>query len=59
MTTTEFEKKENKVFEPFSIIVNNIKIICSGKAIDIIDSLKELKTNNIEFEISPTFNYEI
>ena len=40
-------------------LIDNNDVICSGKAIDIIDSLKELKVNNIKFEISPTFNYKI
>ena len=33
------------------MLLNNI--------LDIIVSLKELKANDIQFEISPTFNYEI
>lgn len=40
-------------------LLENNEVICFGKARDIINSLKELKANNIEFEISPTFNYEI
>ncbi len=40
-------------------LIENDDIICSGKARDIIDSLRELKANNIQFEIDPTFNYEI
>ena len=34
-------------------------VIFSGKARDIIDLLKELKANDIQFEISPMFNYKI
>lgn len=40
-------------------LIENNEIICSGKARDIIDTLKKLKENNIKFEINPTFNYEI
>lgn len=40
-------------------IIENNSIILSGKAIDIIDYLKEFKTINFLFEIEPEFNYEI
>lgn len=40
-------------------LIENNGIICSGKASEIIDSLKELKTNNIKFEIEPAFAYKI
>lgn len=39
-------------------IIENNGIICSGKTMDIITSLKELKSNNIQFEINPAFEYE-
>ena len=40
-------------------LIDNNCAILSGKARDIIDSLKELKTNNIRFEIMPSFKYDI
>ena len=40
-------------------LIENDGVICSGKASDIIDNLKELKANKIQFEISPFFKYDI
>lgn len=40
-------------------LIENNGIICSGKAMDIITSLQELKSNNIQFEINPKFEYKI
>ncbi len=40
-------------------IIDENKIICSGKARDIIESLRELQQNNILFEIDPKFDYKI
>ncbi len=40
-------------------LVETDGIICSGKAKEIIESIKELKQNNVGFEISPEFKYDI
>ena len=40
-------------------LIDNDGVICSGRAKDIIESLKELKQNCIQFKITPDFNYEI
>lgn len=45
-------------FECRKIIENN-GVICSGKAKDIIDILRELKSNRIFFTIQPNFKYDI
>ena len=39
--------------------IENGDIAFSGKAIDIIEYLKTLKDNNVAFEMSPNFIYEI
>ena len=39
-------------------IIENNDVIISGKASTLIESLKELQSNSIQFEISPKFNYK-
>lgn len=38
-------------------IIETNGVICSGKAVEIIESLKLLKLNGIQVEISPEFKY--
>ena len=40
-------------------IIKNEDVILTGKAREIVSKLTELKANNIEFVIDPSFNYKI
>ena len=62
-TSTEVLKIVSKIsgqnYVKCKELIDNNDVICSGKARDIINSLKELKEKNIQIEISPTFKYKI
>ncbi len=52
-------KANSKNYLECKKIIENNDIIFSGKAIEIIILLKELKSLNIKIEILPTFPYKI